>query len=524
MVQIPRWQSLLILFVVLMGGYFALPNALDRELDSPVWNVVPDRQLNLGLDLRGGSYFLVNVDTRNVVTEYLEGLISPIRSELRAARITFRAPEVENDVLIVQPRDAGLTADALAAIRDVAGDVEMRNTGDRIEITLPDAQRDVRIQQIVEQSVEVIRRRIDTSGLVEPSIQRQQQTRILVQLPGVDDPQAIRNILNQTAKLEFRLVDVSHTGGPAPAGATLLPMDDNPAETMAVRNQAIITGDMLTDSQATFDENSRPAVSFRFDAQGTRNFAATTAENVGRPFAIVLDDKIISAPVIQVPILGGSGIITGQFATAETQQLSALLRAGALPAPLVVLEERTVGPGLGADSIEAGTIACLIGLAGVLIFMVLMYGRYGLFANVALIVNLVLIVGILSLLQATLTLPGIAGIVLTIGMAVDANVLVFERIREEFSKTGRLVKSVENGYKAALVTIIDANLTTLIAAVILWAFGTGPVKGFATTLGIGVLSSMFTALMLTRWLIALWLRNKENDEFSLVKSAREAAA
>ena len=377
---------------------------------------------------------------------------------------------------------------------------------------LEEAKRE-RANNVMQQSVEIIRRRIDETGTREPSIQRQGDTRILIQLPGLGDPERIKNLLGQTAKLSFRFVEENVRPGvdPIPAGAEVLPAAEGERDTglseYVVRKRIMVGGETLVDAQPTFQDNA-PVVSFRFDAVGAKRFADATTQNVGRLFAIVLDGEVISAPVIREPILGGAGVISGTFTVQQVQDLALLLRAGALPAPLTILEERTVGPGLGADSVAAGKIASVLGLVFVILFMGAVYGLFGVMANVALVINLTLILAVLSALQATLTLPGIAGIVLTIGMAVDANVLIFERIREE-TRAGRgPVSAIDAGYRRALTTIIDANVTTLIAAVLLFQFGTGPVKGFAVTLAIGLITSMFTAIMLTRLFVVTWLRQR----------------
>ncbi|MFQ5985423.1 MAG: protein translocase subunit SecD, partial [Alphaproteobacteria bacterium] len=369
----------------------------------------------------------------------------------------------------------------------------------------------------VEQSIEIVRRRIDETGTREPTIQRQGEDRILVQLPGVDDPDRIKGLLGKTAKLQFRLVDVGTSvadalQGRLPPGSELLEADDEVdaagrPRLYVVRKRVIVGGDRLVDAQPTIQTNL-PVVSFSFDRVGARKFGAATTENVGRPLAIVLDNKVISAPVIREPITGGAGIITGNFTVQETTDLALLLRAGALPAPLTILEERSVGPSLGADSIRAGKFAAILGLVLVVAFMTTGYGLFGLAANVALILNIVIIGGVLSLLQATLTLPGIAGIVLTIGMAVDANVLIFERVREEVANGRTPFSAVDAGYRRALTTIIDSNVTTFIAAILLFGLGSGPVKGFGVTLAIGIATSMFTAVMVTRMVIVLWLHRR----------------
>ena len=363
----------------------------------------------------------------------------------------------------------------------------------------------------VEQTLEILRIRLNELGLREPTIQRHGLDRIIVQLPGVDDPDTIKDLLTQTAKLTFHLLDQRNADptAAAPPGARWHKGTDPLGQVTdyLVEKRVRVSGERLVDAQQTF-QDGQPVVSFRFDSVGARQFGRTTGEHVGRPLAIVLDNEVISAPRINEPILGGSGIISGSFSLTEAQNLALLLRAGALPAPLVYLEERTVGPGLGQDSIDAGKAASIIGMVAVLVFMVVVYGLFGLMANVALVFNMALIFGALSLLQATLTLPGIAGIVLTIGMAVDANVLIFERIREE-ARVGRgVIGAIDAGYDRALKTIIDANLTTLIAAALLFWFGSGPVKGFAVTLAIGIMTSMFTAIWVTRLMVVLWVRRR----------------
>ena len=370
-----------------------------------------------------------------------------------------------------------------------------------------------RRQSAVEQSIEIVRRRVDETGVSEPVIQQQGDSRILVQLPGIKDPERIKRLLGQTAKLNFHMLDETVSiqeaeSGDLPAGSMLLFSPESEGRIPYVVRRAVeVGGDRLVDAQPTF-QDGQPIVSFRFDAAGGRRFGDLTSQNVGRRLAIVLDREVVSAPRIQTAITGGSGIITGRFTTQQVNDLSLVLRAGALPAPLTVLEERTVGPGLGADSIEAGKIASIIGLVAVVVFIVISYGLFGLMAAIALLFNLSLIVALLSVLQATLTLPGIAGIVLTIGMAVDANVLILERIKEE-TRNGRTpISAIDAGYRRALTTIMDSNLTTLIAAILLFQFGTGPIKGFAVTLSIGIITSMFTALMLTRLFVVVWLRRR----------------
>ena len=527
-----RLRTLIVAAVCLVGFIFVLPNAFpSASLDKlPGW--LPNKQINLGLDLQGGSHLLLEVEVAVVVQERLEGLESEIRATLRGARlgytglrtnegnVSLRVRDVADmDAVVdlleglaqpIQNRFVGTTALDLEVAADDDGTIVLRLTEQAIE---------ERRRSAVEQSIEIVRRRIDETGTREPTIQRQGADRILVQLPGLQDPDRIKRLLGQTAKLVFRLVDTSITteqaaAGRVPPGSEIVDSDDEvdrdgqPIQYL-VRKQVMVSGENLTDAQPSFDQQTNePVVTFRFDASGGRRFGAATSENVGRPFAIVLDGKVVSAPVIRQAILGGSGQISGGFSVQEANDLAVLLRAGALPAPLKILEERTVGPDLGADSVAAGKIASVIAFVLVMVFMVAVYGLFGLFANAALIVNIILIGGGLSALQATLTLPGIAGIVLTIGMAVDANVLIFERIREETRAGKTPFAAIEAGYKRALTTIIDSNVTTFIAALLLFSFGSGPVKGFAVTLSFGIASSMFTAIFLTRLLTITWLRQR----------------
>ncbi len=528
-----RWKIVLVLAVCLVGLVFALPNLFSRQLTEGLPGWLPNQQINLGLDLRGGSHLLLEVDVAAVVRERLEDLVQATRSTLRSERIGYTGLGISRGTVVLRVRKPEDQARALELLGDLATPMQTTffGTGGGRDIVVEGGEDGAiamrlteqaiadRKQSAVSQSIEIVRRRIDETGTREPTIQRQGDERILVQLPGVDDPDRIKRLLGKTAKMVFRLVDVNTSvvaarQGRLPPGSELLESDDEVDATGApiqyvVRKRVMVSGENLIDAQPTLDSRSgRPVVSFRFDSVGAKRFGKATSENTGRPFAIVLDGKVISAPVIREPILGGSGIITGRFSLQEVNDLSLLLRAGALPAPLKILEERSVGPSLGADSIRAGKIAAVLGFVLVIVFMFMAYGLFGLAANVALLTNLVLIAGALSLLQATLTLPGIAGIVLTIGMAVDANVLVFERIREEIATGKTPFAAVDAGYRRALTTIIDSNVTTFIAAFLLLILGSGPVKGFGVTLSIGIATSMFTAVMLTRLLVVLWLRRK----------------
>ncbi|KZD10989.1 protein translocase subunit SecD [Oceanibaculum pacificum] len=516
MLHFPKWKIVLILTICFLGFAYAAPNLVDRSVTETWSRWLPSQQINLGLDLRGGSHLLLEVDVDAVTRERLESVVDITRTELRKARIGYTGLGIDGEAVVLQSRESGQVDEIRRLLSAIDPDLTVEaGEGGRVTIRVSETALTARKQAAVEQSIEIVRRRIDETGTREPTIQRQGEDRILVQLPGIDDPERIKALLGQTAKMVFRLVDTQNSqadamAGRVPPGSQLLPSDQvgpdgRPQQQYLVERRVMVSGDTLVDAQPTFN-NGEPVVSFRFDSVGAKRFGDVTAGNVGRPFAIVLDDKVISAPVIREPILGGSGVISGNFTVQEAQDLALLLRAGALPAPLVVLEERTVGPGLGADSIAAGEIAAVLGMVAVVVFMVIAYGLFGIIANVALVINLVLIVAALSALQATLTLPGIAGIVLTIGMAVDANVLVFERIREETRNGRPPVSAIDAGYNRAISTIIDSNLTTFIAAVLLYIFGSGPIRGFAVTLSIGLLTSMFTAIMVTRLIVVMWLR------------------
>jgi preprotein translocase subunit SecD len=528
MIHFSRWKVLLIFIVCAMGLVFAAPNLFTKKdlAKFPSW--IPAAQLNLGLDLRGGSHLLLEVDIKSAVRDRMNNLVQAMRTELRRERIGYTRIGVVRDTARVtirnpdKPSTKGRDGEtnrelALRLLRQLENGTEVETNGPTITISYIETALREHRSNVIQQSIEIVRRRVDELGTTEPTIQRQGQDRIIVQVPGLDDPERLKVILGKTAKMTFHLVDERFGAGQrlptvAPPGSFFAKEDetqtgDRPPVTSVLKTRVVVSGENLVDSQPTF-ERGRPVVSFRFDTIGARKFGRVTQQNVGKPFAIVLDGKVISAPVIQEPILGGSGIISGSFTVQQTKDLSLLLRAGALPAPMTILEERTVGPDLGADSIAAGQIACIIGFVLVLIFMMMAYGLFGVFANIALIFNMTLILGGLSVLQATLTLPGIAGIVLTIGMAVDANVLIFERIREEVHGGRSPLSSVDAGYKRALTTIIDANLTTFIAALILFYFGTGPIRGFAVTLSIGLVTSMFTAVMVTRLMVVSWLRYK----------------
>lgn len=527
MLDFPRWKIWAIVLTLVVGTLFALPN-LFSEAELARWpNWLPKKHLNLGLDLRGGSHLLLEVDTDEVVKQQLETLEDTVRDTLRntkaadGSRIGYGDFETGRDYvsfLVRSPDDVDAVVEAMRGLSQPVGgsfsgqrdmDVSVRD-GTRVTVRLTPAGIAERKSLAVSQSIEIVRRRIDEMGTREPTIQRQGADRIVVQVPGLKDPRQLKEILGKTAKLEFKLVNMDVlpediAAGRVPPGTELLPMQDAPEQKIAVKRRVIISGEELADAQPSYNEG-QPVVSFRFDAAGGRRFGQVTTENVGKPFAIILDDQIISAPRINEPILGGSGVISGGFTVEQANNLAVLLRAGALPAPLEILEERTVGPDLGADSIRAGMIASIIGTVAVVVFMLITYGRFGLFANLALVLNVILILGVMSLFGATLTLPGIAGLVLTIGTAVDANVLIFERIREELRAGRNNFSAVDAGYREASRAIWDANITNVIAAALMMWFGSGPVKGFAVVLTIGIVTSVFTGVTVCRMFNVLWLK------------------
>jgi len=516
MINLPRWKIVLIIVLSVLALLYAAPNMLSPAARS--WLQVsmpagiPQQTVNLGLDLRGGSHLLLEVDLEAVITDYTNALVDEVRASLRKAKIGYTDLGVHDRVVSFRVTDATQLDSAKEAIA-FDRNLSVKSDGQGVTLALNDDAIRNRKMAALDQSMEIVRRRIDETGTKEPSIQRQGDNRILVQLPGLDDPQRIKQLLGTTAKMNFRMVDENATmilqSNPAaniPPGTEKLPSNEPRLPTIVVQKRVLVSGETLIDSQASFDQYNNPAVSFKFDATGGRKFGEATRTNVGQMFAIVLDNKVLSFPRINEPILGGSGIITGNFTTNEAKDLSLLLRAGALPAPIKVLEERTVGPGLGADSIHAGAVAALVGTGLVVIFLILSYGLFGVLGALALVINIAMIFAILSVLQATLTLPGIAGIVLTIGTAVDANVLVFERIREELRLGRSPIAAIDAGYNRALPAIMDANVTTLISALLLMIFGTGPIKGFGVTLTIGTITSVFSAIWVTRLFVVLWLR------------------
>lgn len=538
MLDFPRWKIITITLVSLIGMLLAVPNFLSEEQLENLPSFFPKNQITLGLDLQGGAHLLMEVDVSGVIKTLLEDKEETIREELRDAGVRHRI-RIQGETLIVTLIDPNDRAKAMDVISDTivkvgAGLTSVGNddiiiedgTGATINVHVSEEAITEKKIQSVQQSIEIVRRRIDELGTKEPTIQQNGEDRILIQVPGIDDPKRLKDILGETAQMNFHLTDLTvsfNDIGPdkrPPAGTRFLPSyekdeNGNPVRYYAIKTRVMVSGEDLAQATQAIDQDNQIAVNITFNTKGGKQFADATRANVGKPFAIVLDDEVISAPNIRTAILGGSASITGGFSMQEATDLALLLRAGALPAPLKILEERTVGPDLGADAVEAGKVASIIGLAAVMIFVALSYGFFGMIANAALGVNIFLIFGILSVFGATLTLPGIAGIVLTVGMAVDANVLIFERIREELKGGKNVLAAIDVGYSRAMSTIIDANVTTLIAALILFQFGTGPVKGFAVTLAAGIFTSVFTAVSLSRLFIVTWVRKKRPSELVL---------
>lgn len=534
MLNFPRWKVIMIALVCLFGITTALPNFLSEDQRTGLPGFMPQQTLSLGLDLRGGVNILFAAQTEDVVKARLANLADQIRDLsrdegrrrdiTRAERATFTGVKTEGRSVSATLRNPELTdrgreillplsQNQLGTVNPVLGggiqEVTMDRDGAIFTLTLTEQGIEFQKRDAISRAMEVIRRRVDPAGTKEITLQPQGSDRITLEVPGASNPDEIIEIVGKTAKLTFHDVvtglspdDIAN--GRLRPRQTALPMSEGGM--IVINDRVIVSGDDLTDAKPSFDQGGQPVVGFTFNLAGSKRFGTHTANNVGRPFAIVLDGVVISAPVINGPILGGSGIITGVGDIAEVNQLSTLLKSGALPVDLTVLSRRTIGPGVGADNIESGSMAAIIGFVAVILYMIASYGRFGLAANVALITNLVLITGVLSLFQATLTLPGIAGVVLTIGMAVDANVLIFERIREEQRGGAKPFQAMERGYGQAFSTIMDANITTFIAAAILYFLGSGPVQGFAVTLGIGILTSMFTAVVLTRYVLSSWLK------------------
>jgi preprotein translocase subunit SecD len=514
MIRVERWQIILILIVSILGPLYAFPNLLSEERRE-AWaekfpSIVPHKAMSLGLDLQGGSHLQLQADMDAVLSDRVNSLAASVRGLARSERVRLNSVKQDrNSVSFTLGEEADAKSFISKLRREVGEGIDMTQENGRHIARYRETELIAMRRQTIQQSIEIIRRRIDETGTKEPVIQQQGDDRIIVQLPGMKDPERMKELLGKTAQMTFHLVDVDTMCGAGTVSLSVrcLPVKDAQGYKLAIRRRSLLTGDMLVDAQPGFGMNGQAVVNFKFNSLGARKFAQVTKDNVGNPFAIVLDDEIITAPNINEPITGGAGQISGSFTTQTANDLAILLRAGALPAPLKIVEERTVGPSLGADSISSGKNASIVATIIVMLFMFVVYGRtFGFFANVALVINVLLMIAVLSVMGATLTLPGIVGIVLSIGMAVDANVLIYERMREEKRAGRSVIAAIDHGYRGSMSSIIDANLTSLISALVLYALGTGPVRGFAVTLGIGIVTSMFAAIYLTRVMITLWLQ------------------
>ncbi|WP_373487980.1 protein translocase subunit SecD [Blastomonas sp.] len=534
MLDFPRWKTLSISLILVVGVLLAIPSLLPAGVAQYYPGFLPQSKINLGLDLSGGSHILLEADPKDVAELRLQNMEETVRGVLRAAKPRIAIGDISREggslsFLIRDVSQVDAAREAILPLTSGAGltgqrdwNIDVRDTS-RIVLTPTDAGLDQALDQAMETATEVVRKRIDELGTREPTIIRQGDDRIVVQVPGLDDPEALKQLLGQTAELEFKLVDLNASpediaAGRAPVGSEIFPYPDNPTgqASIAVRRLGGIRGDKLTNAQQSFDQQTNePVVSITFDREGGARFARLTQENVNKPFAIILDGEVLSAPNINEPILGGSAQISGSFTTDSANALAISLRSGALPVELKVVEERSVGPDLGQESIELGLLAGAVATFAVLAFMIITYGRFGVYANIALILNLFLIIGVMALMNATLTLPGIAGFILTVGAAVDANVLINERIREERNNGRRIIQAIEVGYKEASRAIFDANITNVIAAVLLFLFGSGPVRGFAVVLLIGIATSVWTAVYVTRMFVALWLRRERPREINI---------
>ncbi len=516
MLHFSKWKYIFLVILLGLGMLFSAPNFLPNinQEELPSWL----RPVNLGLDLQGGSQLLLEVQTDAVIEEQLQSTQQSIRTILRAKKV-YSKVSVENDAITFNVKDDNKLLSIVDDVKKLdRQSLDVTTEGNNVTVVFTEIALNMIKKRAVDQSIEIVRKRVDQLGTKEPTIQIQGQDRIILQIPGLEDPEAVKKLLGKTAKMSFHFEDTETTladarSGNMPSSSFMLMSADGGQ--LVLERDIVVGGDRLIDAGTTFQEGGSPAVTFRFDTLGARKFAKATSQNIDRRLAIVLDGMIISAPTIQSPITGGNGIITGQFTTAQAAELAMLLRAGALPAPLKILEERTVGPGLGSDSIDAGTKACIIALVLIVVSMIFFYGKLGVIASVALILNLTLLIGILSLLQATLTLPGIAGIALTLAMAVDANILIYERMRDE-KRLGRSpVNMIETGFSNALSAILDSNITTFAAGLILFYFGSGPVKGFGVTLMIGIFTTLVTAVFATRAMITLWYNRKKPETVNL---------
>ncbi len=513
MLNFSKTKIILILIACLASLAFAAPSFIPKNTQSPILQqlekILPSNKVNLGLDLRGGSQLMLEVDFDYYVKEQINNLRNELRNSFRDEAVRT-VPEVVGSKIIFTLTDEEQKKSAKKLIKKLSKNVEIDENSGQFQIYFADTEIALIRQNLIKQSIEIVRRRIDESGTKEPIIQAQGDNRILLQVPGVENSSELKSILGKTAKMTFHFLSENNF-----AGIDSEQVFDYEGRPYFIKKEVVLSGDLLVDANPTYHEG-QPAVAFRFNDLGTKKFGQITKDNIGKIFAIVLDGRVVTAPLINTVINQVSGVISGSFTTQEANQVALLLRAGALPAPLKVIEERTVGPSLGSDSIKSGTVAALAGLAFVTFFMFFFYGFFGLIADIAMVINIAIILAVLSLLGATLTLPGIAGIVLTMGMSVDANVLIFERIKEELREKKNVLTAVEQGFNQAFRTITDSNITALIVAFFLYIFGNGPVKGFAVTLSIGIISSMFSAIVLTRMMIAIWIRKRRPQKLNLI--------
>ena len=524
MLDFPKWKIWAVSLTIAIGILFAVPSLLSGTSLAPYWpNWLPGAKINLGLDLAGGSHLLLEADSVDAAKQRLAAMEDTVSTELRRGDPKIEVGDISTSGgrLSFLVRDPTQLDAAVERLRTLTRPVGLTGSRDW-DVTVVDSTRIVltpttsgsakALKDAMTVARDVVRRRIDPQGTKEITVVNQGERRILVQVPGVEDPEALKKLIGQTARLEFKLVDLTADPqqvlqGRAPPGSQVLPLADGTGG-MAVKRRVMVSGDQLTDAKQSFDQDGRPVVSITFNSAGARRFGRVTQENVNRPFAIILDEKILSAPNINEPILGGQAQISGNFTVESANALAISLASGKLPVKLNVIEERTVGPDLGKDSIQKGAIASIAATIAVILFMLITYGRFGVYATLALIVNALMILGIMAIFNATLTLPGIAGFVLTIGAAVDANVLINERIREEQRRGRKILDALETGYKEAQTAIFDANITNVIAAVLMFYFGSGPIRGFAVVLMIGIITSVFTAVNFTRMLVALWVKRK----------------
>ena len=518
MLNFSKTKIIAIFLTCLIAFFYAAPSFIAQNpqnvLAKKMSNILPSQKVNLGLDLRGGSHLMMEVDFAYYLGEQVNNLKNELKNSFRQESI-HAVPEVSGNKIIFSLTDEEQIKSAKKIIKKLKRNIEINENSSRFELYFSDFEITEIKRNLIKQSIEIVRRRVDESGTKEPLIQAQGDDRILLQVPGIENSQDLKSILGKTAKMTFHFVDDQTFSNQGSSSSAVEQVYDKDGRPYLINKEVILSGDLLIDANPTYHEGL-PAVAFRFNDLGSKKFAQITKDNIGRIFAIVLDGKIITAPRINTVINQGSGVISGSMTVAEATEVALLLRAGALPAPLKIIEERTVGPSLGLDSIKSGTFAALAGLAFVAFFMIFFYGTFGLFANIAMCVNIAIIISVLSFLGATLTLPGIAGIVLTMGMSVDANVLIFERIKEELYQKKSVLHAVEQGFHQAFRSITDSNITTLIVAFFLYAFGNGPVKGFAVTLSIGIISSMFSAIVLTRMMISIWLKRTRPKKLSLI--------